>query len=481
MHGAILQGKAQMMAGAGFLVNDAKDDEESEKNYLALDDATRTAYDDFLENPKGAECMDDIICKLTHDYQTYGAMAVELVWSLDFTRIALVKYVPVESVRSGKLGQDGLVHDYFVSRNWAKFRTPSFEPRRIAAFDEEKRTEYSQLLYIRNPNSTNEYYGTPSYVAALSWIGIETAMGEFHLSNISNGFNPSMLFKFYKRYAPEEQQYIIQNMKRQFGGSRNAGKGLFMFSDGKELSPDLEKLQMDNLDKQFLLLADQAVQQILSGHRVTSPLLFGISTPGKLGGNEELKTAFDIFDATVIEPDRNILARMLNRILKVNGIAVKIDVEKFVPMSLEDATADPWLMQYYLSDPTMTPDFKYNILVSLFNMDEPTARQIIYGGAPPGVTEPKPVVDPNAPAKTSPALLPGTPTTTSADIPINDNIKNLTGRQHQQMIRVIRQYSKGQITREQATTLLRSGLGLSDDDINSMLGPEAEPPQNTIQ
>lgn len=473
MHGAILQGKAQMMAGAGFLVNDAEDAKESNKNYLALDPATKAAYDNFLLNPKGSECIDDIVCKLTHDYQTYGAMAMELVWSLDFSRIALVKFVPVETVRSGKLGQDGLVHDYFLCRNWTKFRTPEFEPRRIAAFDEENRNEYSQLLYIRNPNSTNEYYGTPSYVSALSWIGIETAMGEFHLSNISNGFNPSMLFKFYKRSAPEEQQYIIQNLKRQFSGSHNAGKGMFLFSDGKDLAPDFEKLQMDNLDKQFLLLADQAVQQILSGHRVTSPLLFGISVPGNLGGNSELKTAFDIFDSTVIEPDRNILGRMINRILKVNNIAVSIEVEKFVPMSLEDDLESKRtnVVQQYLSDPTMTPDMKYNVLVCLFSMDTAIAQQIVYGGPPPGAVEPKPIAAPGAPAPTAPLAA------------VNDNIKNLTGRQHQSMIRIIRQYSKGQITREQASTLLRTGLGMLEDDINNMLGPDnaaLEETQNTI-
>jgi hypothetical protein len=58
--------------------------------------------------------------------------------------------------------------------------------------------------------------------------------------------------------------------------------------------------------------------------------------------------------------------------------------------------------------------------------------------------------------------------------PVNDSIKNMTGRQYQQVLRIIRQFGQGKITKEIATTMLKAGLGLTDAEINTMLGVEEE-------
>ncbi|MFN9978871.1 MAG: hypothetical protein ACK53Y_03095, partial [bacterium] len=61
-------------------------------------------------------------------------------------------------------------------------------------------------------------------------------------------------------------------------------------------------------------------------------------------------------------------------------------------------------------------------------------------------------------------------TTEQVQAEVNDNLKNLSGRQYQQVMRVIRQFSQGKITKEIATTMLKAGLGMTDSDINAMLG-----------
>jgi hypothetical protein len=48
----------------------------------------------------------------------------------------------------------------------------------------------------------------------------------------------------------------------------------------------------------------------------------------------------------------------------------------------------------------------------------------------------------------------------------------MSGRQWQQMTRIVREFSKGKITREQASMMLRSGYGLSEDEVVAMLGAE---------
>jgi len=58
------------------------------------------------------------------------------------------------------------------------------------------------------------------------------------------------------------------------------------------------------------------------------------------------------------------------------------------------------------------------------------------------------------------------------EIQINDNLKNMTGRQQQQFLRIIKQFGQGKLTTEQATVMLKSGFGLSDEEITSILSIE---------
>jgi hypothetical protein len=64
--------------------------------------------------------------------------------------------------------------------------------------------------------------------------------------------------------------------------------------------------------------------------------------------------------------------------------------------------------------------------------------------------------------------------TVTAEQMTNDAVRNLSGRGHQQLLRIIRQHSKGQLTAQAAGTLLKTSLGLGDDEINSLLGIDGD-------
>lgn len=67
--------------------------------------------------------------------------------------------------------------------------------------------------------------------------------------------------------------------------------------------------------------------------------------------------------------------------------------------------------------------------------------------------------------------IPGQPTEQAA---VNDNLKNLTGRQLQGIFRITRNYNKGQLTYEQAAQMLKQGFGISDEDIQIWLVNDEE-------
>jgi len=83
--------------------------------------------------------------------------------------------------------------------------------------------------------------------------------------------------------------------------------------------------------------------------------------------------------------------------------------------------------------------------------------------------------DPNAPTIADGSMPdPSINNTNGTGSMVNENLKNLTGRQWQSLTRIIRKFEKGEISQEQAKLLLKSSLGLNDDEVNTMLSIDNE-------
>ena len=67
------------------------------------------------------------------------------------------------------------------------------------------------------------------------------------------------------------------------------------------------------------MINDLAINQILTAHGVTSPMLFGIKTSGQLGGSNELDVAYRIFLNTEIKPIQKKLEKYFNILLSINN------------------------------------------------------------------------------------------------------------------------------------------------------------------
>jgi hypothetical protein len=57
---------------------------------------------------------------------------------------------------------------------------------------------------------------------------------------------------------------------------------------------------------------------------------------------------------------------------------------------------------------------------------------------------------------------------------INENIKGLKGREYQNLMRIVREFNKGKISRQQAAQMLMAGYGLSEEDCAVWLGEDEE-------
>lgn len=316
LHDSIIESKTNLIAGNGFMF-----------------DSTRELSNQFIVNnwklvPFWRK-LDKIFWLVTRDQQTFGYSCYEVIYSMDRTRIVDMNWIDASRIACGKRDEYGNINSYFYSENWSNIK--QYPPKKIQAFDPNGE-DVRQLVFIKREDNNMDYYSLPTYFSALRWIKADGLMAEYNLAAINNGFSPSIVFKFYKKPSPEERRMNSEAIKAQHGGAKNAGKAIILYSDGKDLAPDIDTLDATNIDARLLQVADQIVQQIITAHRA-HPQLLGIQTPGKLGYSSELLQSWEIFDAMVIKPERKLVLDSFKHVLVYNGVA-RVEIEPIVPIKI---------------------------------------------------------------------------------------------------------------------------------------------------
>jgi hypothetical protein len=325
INGALVKSIGAMIYGEGLAATNVDESESTKESYLRLTELLHNSDDDVLKD-------------LAMDLKLFGGCYVNVIWSRDRSKIAKMKHIPAQCIRSGKM-VEGEVDAYYYSADWSKAKKGEYRPRAYRAFSVEDRSNASQILMIRDKNPALFYGFAPDYIAATNWIQCELEISEFHLSNITSGMTPSMHVGFANGVPTEEERRTIERqLNAKFSGSGNAGKILLTFNDGKETAPVIEPIQMNDAQSAWEGMSKQAVNQILAGHRCTSPILFGIrGEGGGLGNNaDELRDAFSLFTNTVIVPFQSTLIRGLEKIFRVNDINLDLYFKSLKPADFID-------------------------------------------------------------------------------------------------------------------------------------------------
>lgn len=327
---AIINATAEMIAGEDIVIDD-----EDERNLDAI-----VKLKQFMAEPNSNETLHELIKKVSFDFKLQGAFALNIVWSRDRTQIAEIYHVPVEKIRCERADELGKVRGYYVSADWANTRMN--KPYRVPAFNANDRTSANQILYsgLYSPNM-NAYY-TPDYLAGNNWSLIDQKVSEYHLNNITNGFSGSYFISFANGIPSQEERFQIeQSLKEKFTGSESAGRFVLTFSEDRTRVPEITPITMDNADKQYLALQELLVQNILTAHRVTSPMLMGIKNDTGLGSNvDELNAAGNYYLNTVCMPYQNHIIKVLRRLFRVNNMDMPISFVQIKPITLEFTSED---------------------------------------------------------------------------------------------------------------------------------------------
>jgi hypothetical protein len=327
---AIINSTAELIAGEGLVI---EDEEERDLEMVVK-------LKKFFNSANGNETLDEVIKKIAFDFKLQGAFALNIIWSQDRTQISEIHHIAVEKIRCEKPNALGKVEAYYVSSDWSNIREN--EPYRVPAFNTNDRTSPNQILYTGLYSPNMNAYHTPDYVAANNWALVDQRVAEYHLNNISNGFSGSFMISFANGVPTlEERRQIEQSLADKFTGADNAGKFILTFSDDKTRTPEITPISPSDLDKQYLSLQELLVQNILTGHRITSKTLMGIDAASGFSSNaDELNAASNYYLNTVCKPYQSIIMKTLRKIFVVNNMDMPVMFEQLKPITTKFTNQD---------------------------------------------------------------------------------------------------------------------------------------------
>ena len=358
------------------------------------------------------ENIEEVMRKCTLDFMMFGGFSLQVIWAKDHKTIAEIYHLDFSRVRSSKLKPDeDRVETYWYCSDWANYK--KFPPKEYPAFDQDNKDE-TQIFYFKTYVPSMTYYPVPDWSAGQRAMEIDIETKNFHMNLLRKGMSPSLWINYNNGIPGEEEQRIlVRALEEQYGGTDNAGQAIVSFNESKEQSPDIVQIQRNEYDNYYKDLGDDVTRNILSAHRVSSAELFGIATAGKLGAADEITEHSEYFRKMVIQPYQNQILPIFNKML-----SLKFDR----PTTLE-----------------VKP-------LSLFITGD--------------VTENPAVVDKSEPSEE---------VADAAPI-LNDTLRKLSGREYQGLLRIIREYNKGKLTKEQAMQMLMVGYGLTEAETFTWLG-----------
>jgi len=273
-----------------------------------------------------------------HDLKLFGGFFIEVIWSNDRTVISKLNAIPFEECRIAVNQDDdseiGIFHSYDWSNTRKKKNTPEFIPKyNYLTREQEPRQIYWCFTY-----TGSDTYPRPDYWSAINYIELDKQISIFHINQISNGLFPSTIINFYNGQAtPEQKQQMMMDWENKMSGARNAGKVVMFFNERDQPKTEITPFPVNDADKQYQLMDTTATQKIITAHRVTTPLLFGIrDTSGGFGSNkDEMATGLEIFNKQVVEPYQAKINKSIEELLGNQLPGVEFEIVPNTPLVIE--------------------------------------------------------------------------------------------------------------------------------------------------
>jgi len=414
-HGAIVKGKARYLSGLKIKT-----------------DLDVPAVNEFLEHANPRESWYDLRKKCELDEVLSGGYYLMVISNVLGTPVEWY-HMDFAKCRMSECGEYVLISEDWSGKNhWrVGYETYPLWQEGLVGI-----SIYRYKNYAPSDNKLSSYYSKPEYESCSLDIDTDMRVSTFFNAYIRNNFSAGRIVTIFNGETdPEKKATISDKLKGNYEGEDNGGKTVVVFTTENGKATEITAIDSNNLEKQFQEVYKRSLQKILVGHGVNGELFKVRQEAGKMGRTEIVEN-HELLVNEYAKPGQIPFNKTVELFCKLRtGYKPNIDVEQIKPIGIELDLNNQNVINALNAK---NPDYVFNYIMDKFGLEE------IETELAPGEVEQGGVV--------------------------NEHLKNLTGRQRQSMLAIVRQFKNGQLNQEQATLMLKTSLNFTDSQALTMLG-----------
>ena len=426
-HAAIVKGKSRYLSGLKIVPSQ---DLPQVQQFLAK--ANR--FDSWYELRK----------KCDSDKAIYGGFACQVTTNLigqpiEFYHLDMGK-IRLSADNCGVwYSEDWTAKSYHLKKTYFPFYKDGFIGASI----------YYSKDFTPSLNELDGLYPSPDYSSVLLDINTDIEISNFFHSLVKNGFSAGHIITFFSgKLTPEVKEDIKERFQEKHQGTQNAGKVVLSFTNPDGKGAEVVNVTPTGLADQYEALNKRNQQKIITGHNVPG-VLFKIKTEGTLGDRNELDLAHELFINEYAKIEQVAFNKFIDKMFKLKtGLDITFEVEQVQPIGKELPLENQNVINALNArDPNIVTNYiieKYGLKIEAAEIGVPTATVI------------------------------------QEEIQVNEHLKNLTGRQRQNLFNIANKLKKGDYTADQALIMIKTGFGLSDADALTFLGIAQDEMNNEV-
>jgi hypothetical protein len=314
-HNAIITSKQLYIAGKGWIFDQSTMQGEEVVSLQA-----------FIDNPNPYETLNDLSKKTILDNELFGGCYLKVV-ATKGNKGVQIYHVDYCDVRSNEDNTEFYYSNEWLDISGNENSRPEFTT--YPAYDPNKKQAES-IYYYKSYRPNLKTYTLPEYIGAVPAIITDAEIANFHRAEIQNSFKGSKMVTFVNGVpSDDEMQATKRRLNKQFMPTDGAGQIVIDFADDKDRVAIIQDLDSGNFQDKYNALNDTIQQEIMVGHKVVSPTIFGVRVEGQLGARAEMIDAFNLFTNTYVSPKQEVQEQIFNIFAPIKG---KLKIKQLEPI-----------------------------------------------------------------------------------------------------------------------------------------------------
>ena len=267
--------------------------------------------------------------KIIADFVLFGEASLQIIKTKDKKQISGIFHIAKNHVVPAIENEDSIIEGYWHSKDFGDSKiVPIYYP----AFG--TTTEAIEIYVIKPYRAGQNYFAYPDYFSGISYAELEEEITNFYLNSIRKGLSAGFIIGIPNGVGKtdEDKEEIKNAIKSKITGSKNAMSFVLDFHGDENDKMTVTNFPTnENIHKQWSYLSAEARQQLMTAHKVVSPMLFGIKDNTGFGNNaDELDTAEAQLMKRVISPKQNVIIDAIKEIVSFNNIHLDL---AFLPLT----------------------------------------------------------------------------------------------------------------------------------------------------